>query len=231
MVDLVGLFGLGFSTGLAGAMIPGPLTLYTISEAIRQGRIAGIKVAAGHLLLEAGFAGLVLVGLRDLLVSDVFRRVVGWVGAVGLMTMGALILCQVRRLSLAQCDGRAPSPRHGNAARWGPIAGGALFSLVSPGFLLWWITIGASVFLKGSLTGGAGVAMVGGGHAVADLSWCWLVALSVERGRAYCTDRVYRIMMGSIALCLIRLYEPNVGWAGDGVLVAEISRSEMLELR
>src|SRR3989338_8140914 len=141
-MESLGLVGLGLSTGLSGAMIPGPLFLYTVSAAFHEGQMAGVKIAVGHLLLEAMFVALIILGLRDLLVSP-------------------FILRQVRQLSRA---------RKANVAfAWGPVLGGMVFSLVSPGFFIWWATIGASVFLQGAWRGGEGMAMVGLGHAVADL--------------------------------------------------------------
>ena len=221
LMDLLILFGVGFSTGLSGAMIPGPLTLYVVSEAFRQGQTAGLKVAAGHLLLEAGFAALIVLGLRDLLSTALFRAAVVWVGGIGLVVMGGLLLRQLPRLSLVSArpsdhvgasgqraeghPGEGERGRDRGAFRGGPIAGGAFFSLTSPGFLIWWATIGTSVLLEGSLAGVPGITMVASGHALADLLWCWFVAFSVERGRAYCSDRTYRTIIGLIALCLIVL--------------------------
>src|SRR3989338_8536382 len=160
-MESLGLVGLGLSTGLSGAMIPGPLFLYTVSAAFHEGQMAGVKIAVGHLLLEAMFATLVIMGLRDLLVSQAFRTSVVWVGSAGLVVMGGLILRHVRQLSLAR--------KADVAFAWGPVLGGMVFSLVSPGFFIWWATIGASVFLQGAWRGGEGMAMVGLGHAVADL--------------------------------------------------------------
>jgi threonine/homoserine/homoserine lactone efflux protein len=197
MVEWIAPFMVGLSTGLSGAMIPGPLMLFTVSEAFHHGQAAGIKVAVGHLLLEAAFVSLVVLGLREFLVSPGFRAVVLWIGGGGLVIMGGLILSKVRRLSLVD---HATVP-----FRWGAVAGGAFFSLVSPGFLIWWATIGASVFLQGSLQGPVGLAMVGAGHAASDLLWYWFVAFSVEHGRRYCSDRAYRAIMTAIALSLIAL--------------------------
>ena len=197
MMNLLLLFGLGLSTGLSGAMIPGPLTLYTVSEAFRQGQWVGVKIALGHLLLEGCFAILVILGLRDFLTSAAFRTSVVWVGGLGLVMMGGLIFSKVRHLSMVQ---------HAEVSfRLGPWLGGAFFSLASPGFLIWWATIGASVFLQGALWGTAGIVMVALGHALADLVWCWFIAWSVERGKRYCTDRTYRLAMALVALCLIFL--------------------------
>jgi threonine/homoserine/homoserine lactone efflux protein len=196
-MELLILFWVGLTTGLSGAMIPGPLFLYTVSEAFREGRWAGVKIAGGHLLLETGFAAAVVLGLRDWLAAAAFRRAMAWVGGLALVAMGALILANVRRLSLAR---QAHVEFHG-----GPIAGGAFFSLVSPGFLVWWATIGAAVFLQGWLHGLVGVLLVGAGHALADLGWHGLVAYSVERGRPYCREATYRWIMAGVAACLVVL--------------------------
>jgi threonine/homoserine/homoserine lactone efflux protein len=196
-MELAVLFGVGFSTGLSGAMLPGPLVFYTISEAFRLGRWAGPLAAAGHLVLEGLFAWAIVAGCRDWLDSAAFRTAVAWVGGAGLATMGSLLLVQVPRLSL----------RQGSTVtfRWGPLVGGACFSAISPGFLLWWLTIGASVMLEGAQHGPPGLAMVAAGHALADVGWLGLVAYSVERGRAYCPDTVYRVLMTCMGLWLIVL--------------------------
>lgn len=196
-MELLILFWVGFSTGLSGAMLPGPLFLFTISEAFRQGQVAGIKVAVGHLILEAGFVALIIIGLRHWLSSPLVRQAMALVGGTGLVLMGMLILTRVKQLSLSQ---QSALTFHG-----GPLIGGAVFSVASPGFLLWWATIGTAVLFQGLLKGLLGVLMVAIGHALADLVWYWLVAFSVERGRNYCTDRLYRGIMTALALCLMVL--------------------------
>lgn len=196
-MDLLILFGVGVSTGLSGAMIPGPLFLYTVSEAFKDGQLAGVRIAAGHLLLESAFVAIVVVGLRDLLAAAPVRAAVAWVGGIGLVTMGCLLLRKVRGLTLtrqAQVD-----------FAWGSVAGGAFYSLISPGFLLWWATIGTPVILQGALAGAAGIAAVAAGHVCADLGWHWFVAWSVERGRPYCRDATYQLIITLIGLALILL--------------------------
>ncbi|MBI4340879.1 MAG: LysE family transporter [Candidatus Omnitrophica bacterium] len=197
MVDLAILFGVGVGTGLSGAMIPGPLFLYVVSEAFRHGVMAGIRITVGHLLLEALLAALILVGLRTWLDLVAFRTAVAWVGGVSLAAMGWLLLRRLPHLSLSE-------QAHVDFGA-GHLAGGVFFSVISPGFLLWWATIGAAVLLQGALRGAAGIAMVLAGHALADLLWHGVVAASVERGRTYCTDQFYRRLMAALAVALIVL--------------------------
>ena len=196
-MELTILFWVGFSTGLSGAMIPGPLFLYTISEAFHQGQWAGIKVAFGHLVLEGVFVALICFGLRTWLSFPVVHHVVAVVGGIGLMAMGGLILARINSLSLSR---QSQVVFHG-----GPLVGGAFFSAVSPGFFLWWATIGTAVLFQGLLKGLMGVMLIAAGHALADLMWYWLVAFSVERGRTYCTDTIYRAITRGLAVCLIIL--------------------------
>lgn len=196
-MDYLILFGVGLSTGLSGAMIPGPLFLYTVSEAFRQGQLAGIKVTAGHLLLEAAFVALIVVGLREWLTSQGVRWLIAWVGGASLVGMGLLVLAKARHLSLAR-------EAHVHF-RGGTVLGGAFFSITSPGFVLWWATIGAAVLFQGMLKGTLGMAMICAGHAAADLIWHWFVALSVERGKVYCSDKTYRFVISAMALVLIAL--------------------------
>ncbi len=200
---------LGFTTGLSGAMIPGPLMFFTVSEAFRRGQVAGVLVALGHLLLEAIFVVGVVLGLRDLLSLPSFRTAVAWVGGIGLILMGGLILSSVPHLSLPR--------RQEVVFRGGPLLGGVFFSIASPGFLIWWATIGVSVLLQGALWQGPGIALVSAGHATPDIGWLWFVAWSVERGRAYCTDRIYRLIMAGMALWLVFLGVRMAasGWYGS----------------
>ena len=196
-MELFILFWVGFSTGLSGAMIPGPLFLYTVSEAFHHGQWAGVKVAVGHLMLEGVFVVLISFGLRAWLSFPLVHYIVAVVGGVGLVIMGGLILARIKGMSLSA---QPQLVFHG-----GPLVGGAFFSAVSPGFFLWWATIGTAVLFQGLLKGLMGVLLIATGHVLADLAWYWLVAFSVERGRTYCTDTIYRGIMRGLAVCLIIL--------------------------
>ncbi len=196
-MDYLILFGVGLSTGLSGAMIPGPLFMYTVSEAFRQGQWAGIKVTAGHLMLEAAFVSLIIVGLREWLSSPGLRWTIAWIGGFSLVLMGLLVLAKVRHLSLAR---EAHVHFQGGA-----VMAGAFFSVASPGFVLWWATIGAAVLFQGMLKGSGGLAAICAGHALADLVWHWFVAFSVERGKTYCSDSTYRFIISAMAVILILL--------------------------
>jgi len=194
-VDFIILFLIGLGTGLSGAMIPGPLFLFTVSESLKKDAAVGLRVAFGHILVEAVFVAMIFYGLKAFITSPMFMSVVSGVGAVALFTMGVLLLNSSRRMSL--------DIHNGVEFDYGAVTGGAFFSIISPGFLIWWSTIGLSVILKSLLYGFLGFCMVAVGHWIADIGWHWFVSYFVNRGKSYLNDRSYRAIIRWLAVGLI----------------------------
>ena len=88
---------------------------------------------------------------------------------------------------------------------YGALAGGAFFSIISPGFLIWWATIGASLLLQAFLLGLLGVAVFTVGHWSADIGWYWFVSYSIDKGKRFLSDRSFQTIMKALALMLIIL--------------------------
>ena len=61
-------------------------------------------------------------------------QAVSTLGGIALIGMGIILFRGVTSMSLAVRDGIRFD--------YGAVAGGAFFSIVSPGFLIWWSTIG-----------------------------------------------------------------------------------------
>lgn len=155
----------------------------------------GLRIAFGHILIEAVFVAFIFLGFRNFLSSEIFMRVVTGVGGIALVGMGVLLLKGVSRMSL--------TVKKEVEFDYGSFAGGAFFSIISPGFLIWWTTIGFSVILKSLLFGLMGFVMVALGHWVADLGWHWFVSYFVHRGKYYLKDRPYHRIIRLLALGLI----------------------------
>lgn len=189
------LFIIGVGTGLSGAMIPGPLFLFTVSEALKKDTAVGLRIAIGHIIIEAIFVVLIFLGFRNFLSSEMFMQVVSGIGGVGMIGMGIILFRGVTRMSLAVSDGVQFD--------YGSILGGAFFSIISPGFLIWWTTIGFSVILKSLVFGLTGLAMVALGHWAADIGWHWSVSFFVHKGKNYLQDRPYHGVIRLLAVGLI----------------------------
>lgn len=189
--------GVGFSIGLSGAMIPGPLFFYTVSEVLRSNQRVGFEIVLGHILLESLFIGLVLIGFGSFLSSKAFLIVLSSVGELALIIMGVLIIWKSPKMQLRRSDGVA--------FKNGAILGGAFFSLISPGFIVWWATIGVSLLLSAFSGGWIVLGCFIVGHWLADVSWYGVVAFSVERGKYYLSEHAYRGIMRVLAVFLIYL--------------------------
>jgi threonine/homoserine/homoserine lactone efflux protein len=110
-------------------VIPGPLFLFTVSESLKRDAAVGLRIAIGHILIEAAFVALIFLGFKGLLTSAIFMRIVSGLGGIALIIMGVILLRGVANMSLVV--------RHKINSRYGAVVGGAFFSIASPGFLIW----------------------------------------------------------------------------------------------
>lgn len=194
-MSLILLFIIGLGTGLSGAMIPGPLFLFTVSESLKKDSSVGLRIAMGHIIIEALFVVLIFLGFKSMLTSEGFMRLISGLGGVALIGMGIILLYKVADMSL-QARGDVKFD-------YGSIIGGAFFSIISPGFLIWWSTIGLSVVLKSLLFGIAGFVMVAIGHWIADVGWHWFVSYFVHKRIYYLEDGPYRNILRLLAFGLV----------------------------
>jgi len=194
-VSLIILFFIGLGTGLSGAMIPGPLFLYTFSQSLKKDMAVGLRIALGHILIEAMFVALIFFGFKKYLSSEVFMQTVATIGGIGLIGMGLILLRGVKHMSL--------EVKEGIDFDYGSVIGGAFFSIISPGFLIWWTTIGFSVIMQSLLYGAIGITMLALGHWLADLGWHWFVSYFVHRGKCYLKDNAYHGMIRLLSGVLI----------------------------
>lgn len=200
-------FMVGLGTGLSGAMIPGPLFLFTVSASLKKDAMVGLRIALGHIMIEALFVALIFFGFKNFLSSKAFMHAISSIGGGALIVMGILLLKGAKNMTLTvnkEID-----------FDYGSLTGGAFYSIISPGFLVWWTTIGMSVMLKSLLFGFWGVAMVAAGHWLADIGWHWFVSHFVHKGKFYLKDRQYQGIMRLLAVSLILtgvyFFENNFG--------------------
>ncbi|MFC1709584.1 LysE family transporter [Candidatus Omnitrophota bacterium] len=194
-MSLFFLFIGGVLTGLSGAMIPGPLFLFTVSESLKKDSKVGLKIVLGHILIEGLLIVLIVIGLKDFLRSTLFIKSVSIVGALALAGMGLMLLRKSSQMSL--------SPKKQFSSDYGVVTGGFIFSAASPGFFIWWATIGASVFLQALLSGIIGLVILTLGHWLADFAWHWFLSYSINRGKQYLNDLLYQRIMRALALGLM----------------------------
>lgn len=193
-MQLGAIFVTSFIIAFSGAAMPGPVLTATIAESMRRGPVAGPLIVAGHAALELVLVVLVVVGLAPVLADVRFFAAASLVGSIMLAVMAYRMARSIPSLSLAVETGRAPGSNL--------MAEGALLSLSTPYWSLWWATIGLGYILASMPLGALGVAAFFTGHILGDLVWYSAVSVAVGTGRRFLSDRGYRALMGFCAACL-----------------------------
>jgi len=197
-MNILLLFVTGFIIGITGAMIPGPLTFFTVSETLKSDSTVGFRVILGHMVIEAAIIGILLLGLHKVFASKVVLWWISTIGGLALIAMGVILIANISSLKMAN-----KRPCRGFSK--GLFIGGIFFSIASPGFIIWWATIGISTIAKALLSGIIGVIVFVLGHWAADILWYWLISYATDKGKAYLNDNSYQNVVKVFSVLLILL--------------------------
>ncbi len=202
MTDLLFLLFTGITIGFSGAMIPGPLTIFAASETLKTNRFAGFKIISGHMIAEFSLMLVIFLGAQRFLSSETFLFIVPIIGGVALIIMGTIVFLNASRMRISDV-------KTDSGFNKGLVIGGIFFSMVSPGFLIWWVTIGVSTIMKAMLLFGIlGVVILSLGHWLADAAWYGFMSYAIDKGKAHLTDKVYQniVRVFSSLLILLGIY-------------------------
>ncbi|KAF0207813.1 MAG: LysE family transporter [Actinomycetota bacterium] len=200
--EALSLGAAAFLVGLSGAMAPGPYLTVTITRTLRQGRLSAFLMLVGHAALEGALLIGFAFGLQRFLTKPTVAAVLAVLGGIVLLWMGFGLFRGAYTGSIrleTDADAGAALPR------FGPVLHGAVMSLSSPYWTLWWATIGVKLAADGLAIGPIGVAAFFIGHQLADLVWYSAVIGAVSAGKRVLSDRVYRIVIGACAIFLLYL--------------------------
>ena len=170
----------------------------TISEVLKQNRFAGFKIISGHIILEFVFISIILLGFQKFLSHNNFLLAVSIIGGSALIIMGAILLLTASKMKLS-------SIKTNSGFNKGLVIGGIFFSIISPGFLVWWATIGVSTVMRALSFGILGVIILTLGHWSADVFWYGFLSFAVDKGKAYLNDKSYQNVMKFFSVLLIIL--------------------------
>ena len=195
MPPFLDIFLGAFVIGFSGAMMPGPLLAYVVDESTHRGAGTGPLTILGHAMLEAVLVALLALGVGELLDRGWILATIAFFGGAVLLWMGAGMLRQAPRMTLAAAANRA--------GRMHPVVAGIVVSLSNPYWTFWWVSIGAGYVVLAAKYGMPGVATFFAGHILADLVWYTLVSGALAGGRRVMSDRVYRAIIFSCGLMLL----------------------------
>jgi len=95
LVVVAQLFVMGFLTGLSGAVIPGPLFAFVVSDTLKKGFISGPLSALGHVIVEMPLIFAFLLGLGFFLLK--FQHFTYTAGGIAFILMATLIANSARK--------------------------------------------------------------------------------------------------------------------------------------
>ena len=140
----------------------------------------------------------IVLGFQKFINSERFLFVVSIIGGIALIVMGAILILGSPKMNMVEKEGNPGFNK-------GLFAGGFLFSGISPGFIVWWATIGLSTIVMALLYGVVGLVILMTGHWLADIAWHWSLSYAVDKGKRYLTDKSYRNIIRFFSLLLILL--------------------------
>lgn len=181
----------------SGALAPGPLFFVTVSHGARSGAKSGFVFSIAHTLVEFTLVMLLAGGLLTVANEPVVKLTVGVAGGVVLLVFGAL---QIRGAIKSRFD---ESGSEGVATR-NLLLIGLVFTGLNPFFVVWWLTVGASLILVAlEIASFAGVVFMYGCHVWMDYVWLTVVAHFSKMGTNVVGLKWYRIVMAVFGAVLI----------------------------
>jgi threonine/homoserine/homoserine lactone efflux protein len=199
------LLGIGFVVGISGAIMPGPLLIYTIQESLKKGKWVGALVILGHAIVEVFIFLLLALGLLSFVSTPEFTKAVSVIGGAALIYMAFESVKDINSKVSLQIKKKS----------YGLIMGGVIFTAFNPGFPIWWLTAGTRLLMEGyAQMGITGMLIVLIGHWGADLGWFLFVSNTASKGSKKLFEKGWykrvRIILAAL-LALIGIYFLSMG--------------------
>ena len=178
----------------SGVMSPGPLFTANIVYGLKEGKIAGLKIAMGHTVVEFPlivFLGLVTISLEKF---PEYRILITVIGAIGLFVFAGL---QIK--SIFGKDFRNKTNSNKNS-----FLAGIFLSALNPFFIIWWLTIGIVLITESiALWGFSGILILFIFHIWMDYVWLFAVAGFASKAKNVLSNNNYKILIIGLSILLV----------------------------
>jgi threonine/homoserine/homoserine lactone efflux protein len=181
----------GLFFGLTGGLTPGPLLTLVISETLKYGRNAGIKVALAPLLTDTPIVITILILVAKIASISFIAGIISLCGGLFLIYLGVeSIRFQADSLQLSQAVPRS-------------LLKGIITNFLNPSPYIFWFTIGAPIILKASVEDiSHAIAFLGGMYGCL-VSSKIVVALLLDHSRALLSSTAYTWTIRGLGIILL----------------------------
>ena len=194
MQEFFGFAVMVIAISASGVMSPGPLFSANIIYGVREGKIAGLKIAVGHTIVEFPLIIFLGAGIITSNIIPEFRVLIAIIGAIGLFGFAGL---QIRTIFQKKNQRNLKPTR-------GPILAGIFLSALNPFFIIWWLTVGFKLITESiELWGFFGIVILFLVHIWMDYVWLYVVAFFASKTNNLLSNRNYKIMIVALAMILI----------------------------
>lgn len=192
--------------GFSGALVPGSMFTFVISSVAKKGFWTSFFIVVGHSILELAVVIAFSLGLLKYLENPLIIKIIGIVGGVFLLYLGADILISIIRKRFIIDFKSMIGKRTMNTRSTGIIIlKGMLVSLMNPYWYIWWISIGAAFIVKSVKFDTGGVTAFYIGHISADFIWYLFVGFLISTGRKFFNQKIYNGILIACSLFLFYL--------------------------
>ncbi len=129
-----------FILSLTGALAPGPLSAAVVMQTNKRGKLHGILPMIGHAIVEIGIIAVIILSVQLVIENQLVIDLMKGGGGFVIILFGLLALREYRYNDKSQSTESEETMSAATAAE--ATIQGALVSILSPYFLLWWIAAG-----------------------------------------------------------------------------------------
>lgn len=197
MLDALAFLAFVFVISLSGVLMPGPMTAATIARSYSD-KWAGAKVAIGHAIIEfpllAIITAIVLSRGAELSANSSLMIAIGILGGVYLLALGGTMLREKEYVN----DELEPKKITRNA-----IVLGITTTALNPGFILWWVAIGAIIVSQALQFGLLMIPIFAIAHWSCDFFWGIGLSFGIQKAKQYYAARIKEIIRIGCAILII----------------------------
>ena len=150
-----------FALSLTGALAPGPLSAAVVMQSSKHGRLHGILPMVGHAIVEIGIIAAIILSVQALVLDSLTVDLLVGFGGFVIILFGFLALREYRYREEVE---KKEDTKMTTSSVLEATTQGAIVSILSPYFLLWWFSVGLTnvTLLVGTLQVGVGTVFLAG---------------------------------------------------------------------
>lgn len=190
---MIAVFFLSLFVGFSGAIVPGPLFVVTLTQALSYGWAAGIWLVLGHIIAEFMLICILKAGLGTVLQRPIITKIIGLVGGAVLLYFAWMMISVLFTPHAATHASHTAMALSTTAL----IIQGVVLSVINPYWYLWWATAGVGMIgTQVQKHGQRAWPVFFTGHILSDTIWYVAVSVILAISGSFLNPAIHRGLIG-----------------------------------